>query len=245
MLNRVHRKILRTIQALPVRCPSVALTSLIGSNDIQRLVVARQLSFVNSFAWMDDSDLPKQVLLAKVNAAASSGITQVWESSLADFSLPDIKSLISTGGKNQPSWKRHIRKQISITQHLHLVNICDTYPVSDLSLKLCKPCQIWSSTRKCRSHTPAANFRIRLLTGCDGLEKDATRFRYRKDNAPPGNPLRKILGIEPEDARHFLVTFPVSQHSGGNFSPRPLFLSPPPSPMSLQIPVDFLISSWV
>ena len=30
----------------------------------------------------------------------------------------------------------------------------------------------------------------------------------RKDNAPPGNPLCKICSIEPEDARHFLVTCP-------------------------------------
>ena len=216
-------------------------------HDIQRLVVARQLSFVNSFTCMDVSDLPKQVLLAKVNASASSGNTQVWESSLADFNLPDVNSLISTGGKNQPSWKRHIRKQISISQHLDLVDLCDTYPVSDLSLKLCKPCQIWSSTRKCRSHTPTANFWIRLLTGCDGLEKDASRFRYRKDNAPPELviPFVKYVALNQRMQDTSLSLAPVSQHSGGNYSPRPLLLSLPPSPMSLQIPVDFLILTWV
>ena len=38
MLECVHRKILRTIQGLPVRCPSVALTSLLGSRDIYILL---------------------------------------------------------------------------------------------------------------------------------------------------------------------------------------------------------------
>ena len=178
MLNRIHRKILRTIQGLPVRCPSVALTALIGSNDIQKLIQARQLSFVNSFACMAETDLPKQVLLARLNSNMNKGTIHGWERAISDLNLPDITSLTSMGGKNKPSWKRHIKKQIYISQQLNLIDLCDSYHVANISLKLGKPCRIWSSTRKCRINTPSANFRIRLITGCDGLESDASRFRY-------------------------------------------------------------------
>ena len=47
MLERVHRKILRTIQGLPTRCPSVALTSLLGSRDISSFISQQQLTFIN------------------------------------------------------------------------------------------------------------------------------------------------------------------------------------------------------
>ena len=40
MLSRVHRKIIRTMQGLPTRCPSIASNSLIGSLDIPDLVLA-------------------------------------------------------------------------------------------------------------------------------------------------------------------------------------------------------------
>ncbi len=50
MLERTHRKLLRTIQGLPTRCPSLALSSLIGSLEISALVDCRQLCFINSVA---------------------------------------------------------------------------------------------------------------------------------------------------------------------------------------------------
>ena len=36
------------------------------------------------------------------------------------------------------------------------------------------------------------NFRIRLLVGCDGLEADASRFRWRKDRSQPNNSTCKL-----------------------------------------------------
>ena len=44
MLERTHRKLLRTIQGLPTRCPSLALSS---SLEISALVDCRQLCFIN------------------------------------------------------------------------------------------------------------------------------------------------------------------------------------------------------
>ena len=73
LISRVHRKILRTIQGLPTRCSSNALTALIGSCDISHLIQIRQLSFINSLTNMSQSDLPRQVLLARLESPSLSG----------------------------------------------------------------------------------------------------------------------------------------------------------------------------
>ena len=44
------------------------------------------------------------------------------------------------------------------------------------------------------------NFRMRLLVGCDGLEQNAARFRYRNTGTAPSDPLCKL---DQEDAVHF------------------------------------------
>ena len=183
---------------------------------------------------MAEIDLPKQVLLARLNSNMNKGTIHGWERALSDLNLPDIKSLTSMGGKNKPSWKRHIKKQIYISQQPNLIDLCDSYHVANISLKLGKPCRIWSSTRKCRINTPSANFRMRLITGCDGLESDASRFRYRKDGVPSGYPLCKICSSEPEDANHFIVSCPCLS----DFR-RDLILNAPASPILCLIPINF------
>ena len=42
-LDRVHRRILRTIQGLPLRCPSIVLTKLLGMSSIEDLISQRTL----------------------------------------------------------------------------------------------------------------------------------------------------------------------------------------------------------
>ena len=44
MLERVHSKILRTIQGLPTRCPLTALRNLLGSRSISSFITQRQLT---------------------------------------------------------------------------------------------------------------------------------------------------------------------------------------------------------
>jgi hypothetical protein len=44
-------------------------------------------------------------------------------------------------------------------------------------MKISRPLPHWSVTVGDVQRTRANNFRIRLLPGCDGLEKDAARFR--------------------------------------------------------------------
>ena len=47
MLEHIHQKILRTIQGLSIRCPSTALTSLLGSRDKFLFIPQQQLTFIN------------------------------------------------------------------------------------------------------------------------------------------------------------------------------------------------------
>ena len=56
MLEHVHWKILRIIQGLPVRCPTVALSSLLGSRDISSFILQQQLTFINSITSMSTTD---------------------------------------------------------------------------------------------------------------------------------------------------------------------------------------------
>ena len=57
MLERVHSKILCTIQGLPTRCPLSALRNLLGSRSLSSFISHRQQAFVNSITIMDSSAL--------------------------------------------------------------------------------------------------------------------------------------------------------------------------------------------
>ena len=60
IMERVHRKILRTIQGLPTQCITSAVLSLFGSTCMYSLVQQRQLTFVHSLSTMANDALPKR-----------------------------------------------------------------------------------------------------------------------------------------------------------------------------------------
>ena len=157
---------------------------------------------------MSQSDLPRQVLLARLESPSHSGVIPQWEKLLVQFKLPDIPSLIARGGFNKLSWKRHCKKHAFISEHLSLLVSCEQLPISNFPLQLGKPCNIWQSSRDHRSLMSAANLRVRLLTGCHGLELDAARFRIRRGTSIPGDSTCKLCFGAPEDVRHFLLVCP-------------------------------------
>ena len=208
ILERTHRKILPTIQGLPIRCPAAALQSLIGSRSILSYMSQRQLAFINSIINMQASDLPKQLLEARVANPRAKGITVTWGNLLDELCLPSIKQLLSTP-RNKETWKRSIKRLLNIRAYITMLDQCEEYPLGDCDLPIGRPAPHWTVTLQDTHATRRNNFRIRLLVGCDGLEADASRFRWRKDRSQPNNPTCKLCHSEPEDPLHFIAKCPA------------------------------------
>ena len=97
---------------------------------------------------MSESDLLRQVLLAKLKSPFRSGVIPQWENLLVQYKLPYIPSLIARGGFNKLSWKRHCKKHALVSEHLNLLVSCEHLPISNFPLQLGKPCHIiWQSPR--------------------------------------------------------------------------------------------------
>ena len=70
MFERAHRKILRTIQGLPVRCPKESISTLLGCSTISDLIIYKKLSFLISIAALPPTALPRQVLQCRLDPRA-------------------------------------------------------------------------------------------------------------------------------------------------------------------------------
>ena len=208
-LEQVHRRILRTIQGLPIRCRSASLTTLLGVQDIQTLVQQRQLNFIVSVANLDSNALPRKILSTRSASTTAKGITHQYHQVLNNLNLPDLSYLLSEPPKCSP-WKAFIKKHMGLISYLTFLEECDDCHVSQCAFKPLHPAPHWKVTIGDPKLTRLNNFRIRLLVGCDGLEADAACFRSRTTNAQPGDPSCKLCnqGV-PEDAAHFVSTCPA------------------------------------
>ena len=74
MLERVYRKILRTIQGLPTRCHSSSLNSMLGSSSIESVIFQRKLNFINSITDLDNNSLPKKLLIKRIQDPMAKGL---------------------------------------------------------------------------------------------------------------------------------------------------------------------------
>jgi hypothetical protein len=206
MLERVHRKILRTIQGLPTRCHSSSLTSMLGSTSIESFISQRKLNSINSIICLDEQSLPKKLLSKRSQDSKAKGLIPDLEATLDHLNLPGITTLLDNPVIIKPaSWKRSIKKQLGIRPYLEFREVCQDYSVSECDMKIGRPLPHWSVTVGDVQRTRANNFRIRLLAGCDGLEKDAARFRSRSNGASPGDPSCKLCGDPTEGATHFIA----------------------------------------
>ena len=70
MFERAHRKILRTIQGLPVRCPKESISTLLGCSTISDLIIYKKLSFLISIVALPPTALPRQVLQCRLDPRA-------------------------------------------------------------------------------------------------------------------------------------------------------------------------------
>ena len=145
MLERVHSKILRTIQGLPTRCPLTALRNLLGSRSISSFITQRQLAFINSIATMDSSALPRRLLESRVRYNPVSGCIPVWRALLEDLNLPSISDLLGSQRAHN-SWKSAIKRLLSIQANLSLADDCPHFPIGACDLPLGKPAPHWAIT---------------------------------------------------------------------------------------------------
>ena len=89
ILERTHRKILRTIQGLPIRCPAAALQSLIGFHFILHLPTTA------GFHKFHHQHASQQLLEARVVNPRAKGITVTWGNLLASHKAVGMQSSIS------------------------------------------------------------------------------------------------------------------------------------------------------
>ena len=157
---------------------------------------------------MEASDLPKQLLEARVVNPRAKGITVTWGNLLDELCLPSIKQLLSTS-RSKETWKRSVKRLLNIRAYITALDQCERYPLGDCDLPIGRPAPHWTVTLHDTHATRKNNFRIHLLVGCDGLEADASRFRWRKDHSHPNNPTCKLCHSEPEDPYHFIAKCPA------------------------------------
>ena len=139
-----------------------------------------------------------------------------------------------SNGKNKGSFKTAAKKSALVTQYVKMTDICTNLPISSLPALLGRPSMLWSCCQLDRSMHGPSNFRIRLLlVGCDGLELDASRFRYRnRGNISPGDGSCKLCNTEEESPSHFLVSCPALSMR------RLALLQDAPSCISVHLPHD-------
>ena len=128
------------------------------------------------------------------------------------------------------SWKTATRRLLNIQSHLSLSNDCSSLPIGACDLPIGKPAPHWAATLSDVHRTRRNNFRIRLLTGCDGLEADASRFRTRRNGRSPNDPSCKLCGTVLEDPLHFVASCPALQDC------RSRLLGDAPSPVKACLP---------
>ena len=205
MLEQVHWNI---IQGLPTRYHSTCLNYMLGSNNIESMIFQSKLNFVNSIISLDNNSLPNKLLIKRIQDLLAKGLIPDLQSTLDHLNLPSINILLDNPVK-PASWKRSIKKQLGVRAYLKFLEDCQECILSECDTKIGRPLPHWSVAIGDVQRTRATNFRIRLLVGCDGLEKDAARFRSRSNGTSPADPSCKLCGDPTEDASHFISCCPA------------------------------------
>ena len=204
MLERVHRKILRTILNLPIRCPSKSLLNITGMLSISDMIHHRQLNFIHSFSLLPADSLPCQLFHALSSRISPNSTTSRLQSLLHHHSLPPI-STIPTLQLSKRSWKQGIKRLLWVAQLSNFLASCSHLPLAQCSiLHRCKPIPQLLICRGFPKTTKRNNIRIRLLVNCDGLQSDTCRFR-----ASSTDDTCRLCRTAREDALHLISHCPA------------------------------------
>ena len=146
-LERTHRKILRTITGLPLRCNNKALLLLMGIPNIAAMIQQRQLSFLHSLSTLPTTSLPRLVMSARLSCNPTRGSIPRFINVIQINHLPTLDSILD-GDWSKLSWKRFVKKLLLATEYSTFMQECSQLPLSDCDLeKLGKPIPHWLVTR--------------------------------------------------------------------------------------------------
>ena len=132
-LERVHRKILRTIQGLPLRCPSTTLTTLLGIQSISDIIKQRKLGFLATTVGLPADSLARRICEVRACADKPKGVVKSYQELLLDLNLPDLSELLSNPPK-VTVWKAHVRNYLAFKAHLDFAESCEAYHLSSCAL---------------------------------------------------------------------------------------------------------------
>ena len=179
----MHRNILHTIQAgSPYTLPLTIPNYMLWSNNVESMIFQHKLNFVNSIISLDNNSLPKKLLTKRTQDSLAKGLIPDLQTTLDLLNLPSINILLDKVLPVKPTfWQRSIKKQLGVRSYLKFLEDCQECFLSECDTKIGRPLPHWSVTIGDVQRTCAINFRIRLLVGCEGLEKDVARFRSRSN----------------------------------------------------------------
>ena len=214
ILERTHNKILRSIQCLPLRCPTLALNHLMGTLTIEAQIEARQLCFIFSIINLPPASIPKIILSNRLANPSDNSIVAHWSSLMEKHALPPINTLLDTVPCSKITWKKTIKAILATKQ---LITFQDTgIPLTRTPSKAftdLKPAGLWMTTRGDRLTTSKTNFRIRLTVNCHGLETDAVRFRIRNHALHNPGARCRLCEKEEEPPKHFIESCQALQQT--------------------------------
>ena len=204
MLERVHRKILRTILNLPIRCPSRSLLSITGMLSISAMIHHKQLNFLHSFSLLPADSLPRQLFQALTTSISPNYTTSKLQTLLHQHCLPPITAIPSLQ-LSKRCWKQAMKRILWAAQLADFLVSCSHLPLAQCSvLHRGKPIPHLLICRGFPKTTKRNNTRIRLLVNCHGLETDTCRFR-----TSPQDDTCRLCRTAREDALHFISHCPA------------------------------------
>jgi hypothetical protein len=210
-LETLQRKMLKQIQFLPDRTPTVAVYILLGAPPIEALLHKRILTL---FASISRKETSIELELARRQLSVKSLKDDSWFSDvrklLWKYELPSVYSIMDRP-PSKPVWKRLVDK--AVNSHWEKKWSEEVEKKSSLkylslqSVAIGKPHVLWSTVRNNSHDVGRAAIKARLLTGTYILQGNRAVFNQYSVDATC-----RLCGMEPETRAHFIATCPTLEH---------------------------------